>query len=237
MPNFAGKDIIDIADQHLNELYILGARVPLANKHWKGPWDCAEFVSWCAYQAYDIIYAVRPPNPMTGESYSGWWYDDAHNVGVAIPVKQAIATAGAILVRKPHFSSDLQIGHVSISRGDGSTIEAKNRASGVCIGQNAVSRPWSIGVLIPGVKYGSANAALSKSYKEPAGLLFLTSPYMRGVKVKALQAALANAGLFPGEMDGVFGPLTAAAVQSFQAMEGLVADGIVGSETRDVLGI
>jgi peptidoglycan hydrolase-like protein with peptidoglycan-binding domain len=31
--------------------------------------------------------------------------------------------------------------------------------------------------------------------------------------------------------------LTAAAVQSFQAMKGLVADGIVGSETKRVLGI
>ena len=74
---YQGKDILAIATRHLGEAYILGATPRLANADWCGPWDCAEFASWCAYQAYGIIFAVRPPDPRQGESYSGWWAEDA----------------------------------------------------------------------------------------------------------------------------------------------------------------
>lgn len=236
MPSFEGKDIVAFANQHIGEQYILGARAPLANKHWKGPWDCAEFVSWCAYQAYDIIYAVRPPNPSTGESYSGWWYDDAKKVGVEISKAKALATVGAILVRKPNFNG-VKIGHVAISLGNGSTIEAKDAANGVRVVANAKDRLWTLGVLLPGIKYDAPDVSLPKTYQEPSGLLYLDSPYMRGPKVLALQQALTSVGLFPGELDAVFGPLTSAAVQSFQAKSGLVVDGVVGQDTRNALGI
>ncbi len=237
MPQFEGKDILDFAHAHVGEQYILGAKAPLANKSWKGPWDCAEFVSWCTYQAYNIVYAVRPPNPVTGESYSGWWYDDAKKIGVEISQAKAIATIGAILVRKPNFNSNTKIGHVAISLGDGRTIEAKDAANGVCIVPKAKNRLWSLGVLLPGIKYEAADTSMPKNYAAPTGLLHLDSPYMRGSKVLALQQALSNIGLFPGQLDGVFGPLTSAAVQSFQAKSGLVVDGVVGAETRAALRI
>jgi len=232
---YDGSDIVKIAMKHRGERYVLGAKAPLANAGWTGPWDCAEFVSWCAYQAYRIIYAVRPPDPSKGESYSGWWYDDAYKVGNAISVADAIATAGAVLVRKPRSSPSLPIGHVSISCGDGTTIEAKDRATGVAVIKNAASRSWQVGVLLPGVAYSGPKKAAS--YKEPAGYFYLDSPFMRGAKVTKIQKALSGKGLSPGPVDGYFGNLTAAAVRSFQAQEGLVPDGVVGPETAAALGL
>jgi peptidoglycan hydrolase-like protein with peptidoglycan-binding domain len=50
--------------------------------------------------------------------------------------------------------------------------------------------------------------------------------------VRRLQRGLTRAGYAPGPVDGRYGPLTAAAVERFQANHGLVADGIVGPRTR-----
>jgi N-acetylmuramoyl-L-alanine amidase len=177
---FKGSDILGVARPHIGEEYVLGAVAPLANTNWSGPWDCAEFVSWCAYQAYRIIYAVRPPDPRRGESYSGWWYEDARSVGRAVSVARAIATPGAVLVRKPRSSGSPRIGHVAISKGDGGTIEAKDRATGVDEVPNAAARLWDIGVLLPGVEYdareeaaypGPSHAVMSSSSAVPRSQL------------------------------------------------------------------
>ena len=53
----------------------------------------------------------------------------------------------------------------------------------------------------------------------------------RGVEVKDLQEFLEI------DADGVFGPGTEKAVKQFQAKHGLIADGIVGPQTLDIMGI
>lgn len=141
---YDGNDILSIAERHLGEPYVLGSVAPLANPNWTGPWDCAEFASWCAYQAYGIVFAVRPPDPSRGESYSGWWYEDALTRDCAVKWEEAVAIPGAILVRKPLGGTHKRIGHVAISRGDGTTIEAKGSATGVAIVNDTVTRPWDV---------------------------------------------------------------------------------------------
>jgi peptidoglycan hydrolase-like protein with peptidoglycan-binding domain len=53
--------------------------------------------------------------------------------------------------------------------------------------------------------------------------------------VRALQRRLRTLGLRPGAVDGLFGPQTKAAVESFQHVAGLQEDGIIGPKTRRAL--
>ncbi len=53
----------------------------------------------------------------------------------------------------------------------------------------------------------------------------------QGEAVKTLQRALADSNAYYGAIDGIFGPITEAAVRTFQKNAGLVVDGIVGNKT------
>lgn len=59
----------------------------------------------------------------------------------------------------------------------------------------------------------------------------------QGSEVVTLQQTLNTQGYWCGEADGIFGPLTNAAVIKFQRAKGLNADGIVGTNTRSALGL
>lgn len=54
-------------------------------------------------------------------------------------------------------------------------------------------------------------------------------------RVRTLQLRLRRAGASPGPVDGLFGPLTEAAVRRFQGREGLAVDGLVGPLTTAAL--
>lgn len=53
--------------------------------------------------------------------------------------------------------------------------------------------------------------------------------------VEEIQAALKNAGLYSGSVDGKVGPKTKQAIEDFQKANGLKADGVVGPMTWGVL--
>lgn len=74
---------------------------------------------------------------------------------------------------------------------------------------------------------------------KPSRILRLAEPgqpLVQGDEVRQVQQVLVKAG-FNIQVDGFFGNDTDKAVKQFQQQKGLTADGIVGAETRRVLGI
>lgn len=229
-----GPDIIAKAMPHLGERYILGARAPLNNSAHAGPWDCAEFTSWCSYQAYGIVFGCYGQNPATADPYSGKWYEDGVAAGTLVSVSSALGTPGAFLVRKPG-DFNIGIGHVAISLGDGRTVEARSAQTGVVAAGGAAGRPWTTGLHLPGVLY--TQGVQPPAHNPAPGILKVTNPYIRGDAVKLVQLALGRRGFAIAPVDSIYSPTTAAAVSNFQVASGLVIDGEVGPETANALGI
>jgi hypothetical protein len=227
-----GDDILAVARQHLNEPYVLGARAPMGNPNWKGPWDCAEFVSWCLYQASRILFGTEPRgDPVRADAYTGYWAQQCREADCTVPVVDAVATVGAILLRYPLPGA---IGHIVYSDGHGGTVEAHSSKFGVIAGK-VQGRRWDTGILVPGIRYFQSGLEIEP--EPPVGVIRLTHPLTRSDFVKEIQRRLIKLGYAPGTDDGVYGPQTAHAVTQFQADKGLVADGEVGPSTRTTLGL
>lgn len=67
--------------------------------------------------------------------------------------------------------------------------------------------------------------------------LRVTTPTMEGPDVYAVQQRLINLGLLTTRADGIYGPVTEAAVRAFQSQNSLKADGVVGPLTWSALGL
>ncbi|CAN7713332.1 peptidoglycan-binding domain-containing protein [Variovorax sp. LjRoot290] len=229
-----GADVLSLARLHIGEKYVLGARAPMSNADWTGPWDCAEFVSWCVYQKGKILFGTEPrTDPMLADAYTGFWLQQARSTeGSLIDLRDAAGIPGAAVLRRPMSG---QIGHIVLSDGRGGTIEAHSRLRGVIAGTLS-DRRWDCGILVPGIRYTRSDEPVDlKPVME--GTLRLTTPLMEGDRVRHLQQRLRELGLMVGEADGIFGPQTAHAVGIFQMRSGLVSDGEVGSQTRAALGL
>lgn len=228
-----GADILAIAAEHIGERYALGARAPLTNPLWQGSWDCSEFASWCTYQAAGIIYGAEPRGDASrADAYTGYWAAQSRADDARCGVDHAARTVGAMLLRIPGSGGPKTLGHIAISDGAGGTIEAHSTARGVCRAEIA-GRRWDCGVLVPGIRYREEGPMPTLTPPQP--VLRLTRPMMRGEAVTAVQRALLARRIYGGPVDGLYGPITAAAVQRFQMAAGLVADGEVGPYTRAAL--
>ena len=225
-----GIDLLRLAQQRVGDRYLLGAKVPKNNAHWTGPWDCAEFASWCVFQVSGVLFGCNQNrDPDTADAYTGHWRRDAKAVACTVPLVTAKSTPGAFLLRYP---AARLIGHIAISDGSGGTVEAHSSATGVIQGR-ADGRRWDTGVIPPMLAYQEAPRL---SPLAPPGLVLrLKRPNMTGALVLRLQRRLAEHGFMVGEFDGVFGPHTAAAVHAFQLSRGLVADGEAGPQTLQAL--
>lgn len=230
-----GYDLLQLAETRLKQKYVLGAFVPKNNSKWQGPWDCAEFVSWVVYQKVGKLYGCTNNHaaPAVADAYSGAWANDVKN-GLLVQTTKAEAnnTAGIILIRKPAVG---KIGHVAISDGQGGTVEAAGSSLGVTR-RTIEGKQWHYFAKIPEVIYVE-NADIVITPVPLPNLLQLTAPYTANDKVWEVQKALEAAGFSVGGMDGVYGPMTVAAVIAFQQTNGLVADGVVGPLTAEKLGL
>lgn len=226
-----GEDLLKIAAKHVGEDYQLGVIAPKNNKNWKGPWDCAEFTSWCVYQAAGLLYGCTGNNPASADAYTGYWHRDATARGNIVPLSLAASTPGAALLRIPQQSL---IGHVAFSDGKGGTIEAHSTKVGVAR-RKIAGRRWDLAILVPGIQYmTNAETVIATP---PLLILRLTTPLMRGTLIRKVQRALKDEGFNPGPLDGIYGPGTVAAVNAFQISNGLVPDGEVGPDTANALDV
>lgn len=222
-----GAQMLALAETRIGEKYV-NVCIPKNNANWRGPWDCAEFMSWLVYQVGGFLYGCvdNKGNPATVEAYTGAWKHDSQKLGIRVPVDQAAGTVGAVLLRYP--PSPGSMGHIAVADGQGGTVEAMGKAYGVRRGKVS-GRAWDTGVLLPGFTYAAVNAAVSA--KPPTRLYAIGRPGMNKDGVRAIQRALTQLGINPGPIDGVYGHNTAAAVAAFQATKGLVVDGQVGVQT------
>ena len=230
-----GNDLLKIGNKHLTETYILGAFAPKDNIKWRGPWDCAEFASWLVYQTTGLLVGCtnNSSKPSTADAYSGAWARDADASHRSISIGQARSVAGAALIRKPAGAGG--IGHVAISQGDGTTVEAHSSARGVT-NDKVDGRRWDVAMLIPMISY--PDELPTSVFSPPQALVLrLKFPPMQGALIKELQKALKAKGFEPDSLDGVFGPHTEAAVRGFQLKSGLVSDGEAGPTTLSTLGL
>src|SRR5262245_1809765 len=228
-----GSAILQIALQHVGEKYVLGIQVPKDNSNWRGPWDCAEFVSWSLFQAAAIIYGCDKDggNPASADAFTGYWQRDSMNLGRIISLDEAGRTPGAAVLRFPQVGAS---GHIVLSDGIGGTVEAHSPADGV-IRSTLAQRRWDTAILVPGVPY---NQGAGVSVSPPVTVIYrLAQPMMVGDKVKQIQQALIGKGFDPGLPDGEFGPHTSAAVVAYQLSQGLTPDGEVGPQTATALGL
>jgi N-acetylmuramoyl-L-alanine amidase len=227
-----GQDIVKVALKHVGERYVFGSLAPMSNASWKGPWDCAEFASWCLFQSTGTLFGCRPRGaaPDTVDAYTGFWGEDAKKQKCVVPVDVAAATPGAFVLRLPQPGAT---GHIVISTGDGRTVEAMDHIHGVTR-STLHQRRWDLGIRAPGLASGNCDPVpVTKS----GTIVRAGGASVPGTLVKAIQRALKALGLSPGPIDGVYGPQTVAAVRAFQVDKGLVPDGEVGPKTARALKI
>ncbi len=228
-----GEAVLQLAQKHIGDKYVLGVLVPKNNANWTGPWDCAEFASWLLFQTAATLYGCDRDfgEPATADAYTGYWERDAKSLGQIITIDQAAGTPGAAVLREPQVGAT---GHIVISNGLGGTVEAHSSATGV-IASTLSGRRWDMGILVPGIIYTQGAAT---QVAPPKTVVYrLATPLMAGPEVQQIQQALKQAGFDPGSIDAEFGPHTQAAVVAFQLARGLLPDGEVGSQTAQTLGV
>jgi N-acetylmuramoyl-L-alanine amidase len=230
MPH-TGQQLLNIALTKAGQKYQLGAKVPKNNPDWSGPWDCAELATWSVYQLTGKLYGClnNSAKPEVADAYSGNWMNDVKTGRLIIASQdEANTVPGVILIRKPPLPASMGTGHVAISDGSGGTIEAMDAKNGVKRGK-VEGRQWHAFAKIPGLTYDAASSSYNKLALPQ--LWQLKRQNMEGPEVLEIQKSMLMQRFHPGEIDGVFGPHTLAAVLGFQRANGLIADGVVGPLT------
>ncbi|MGB6389857.1 MAG: peptidoglycan-binding protein [Methyloceanibacter sp.] len=231
-----GDDIVALARKHVGEQYRLGARARFLEPAFKGPWDCAEFVTWVIFQASGerVLLGCLPREPARGDAYTGHWVDDARKYGLIVSLDTALKTAGAVLLRGP---ARKRLGHIAISVGDGrNTVEAYDRNHGVIRGKaDPQKRGWDHGVRVPDP---AEWAALVKRASVPENwFLRATTAPRSDPRVEVIQQALKQEGVKLARIDGRFTPTLATKVAKYQDRANIVVDGMVGPQTLDALAV
>lgn len=95
-----------------------------------------------------------------------------------------------------------------------------------------LGKPWQSFLIYE----GTGEEVTGETISEAPRTLKLTDPVMQGEDVRQVQEALKTVGINL-EPDGLFGNDTDKAVRQFQEQKVLMADGVVGAQTRKELGL
>ena len=140
-------------------------------------------------------------------------------------------------------------GHVGVYIGDGYAVEARGFNYGV-VKTKVSQRRWTDWYQCSYIDYIDDTPAepapspetpvptpTPKFVSDSARLLHYKKgqKMLRGEDVAAVQNHLITLGYNPGKVDGVYGPVTEAAVKAFQTAAVIEVDGIVGPVTRSAL--
>ncbi len=181
----------------------------------------AGYKNLCAYDCSGLImkWLIDNGHAKSDKTANGIYFD------LCSAISRSALQTGDLVFQK--YSSKNRMYHVGIYMGDGTVVHAKGRSDGV-VRESISKTSWnryghlkSFGSTVPGDTW--------------TRLLKITSPYMYGADVTAVQTELKDKGYDPGGVDGFYGPKTEAAVKAFQKARGLEVDGIVGPKTWEAL--
>ena len=234
-----GQALVDEAKKHLNPsnpedyYWVAGpdgkeVRANYLDMGFKGPWDCAEFVSWCVFKVYGVKVGIIPGTDQSKwNAWTNQWRADAESGSLLkiISLSEAAVTPGAIVLRR-----DADTGHIFISEGNGKLIEANVNITTIggktyFLGDNGVPIPGSLDDPPQGVDIGDvkeANFSLS-TYTAAKGYFAVL---IKGVSYVASRA-------LPGDE-----PKGAEAADEFDDLStGAGGDGVLqrADDTREVL--
>lgn len=207
-----GQDLVNKAMTQVGKRYIFGYETKLFDPS-PPAFDCSELVEWSLYQI-------------------GVKFVDGSRNQIAkctkISVAQGLRTPGALLY-KP--------GHIVISRGDNTTIEAKGRNYGVGV-FSALNRFTQAG-LVPALVYGNPTSppvdlvAIARAIEAAKRQVLRRGS--RGDAVKWAQVGINNLSGRGLTVDGDFGPATEKAVIDLQRWCHLSVDGVIGPRMWGIL--
>jgi cell wall-associated NlpC family hydrolase len=144
--NDALERFLEAAQAQAGDQYVFGAETRLGDAD-PDVFDCSELTQWAAHQA-----GVEIPDGATAQ------FLHLKERGLLIPVEQARDTPGALLFsfdREPRPGDGRTPGaHVAISLGDGRTIEAQGRRTGV--GEFESAGRFEYAAVLPGISDGTA---------------------------------------------------------------------------------
>jgi N-acetylmuramoyl-L-alanine amidase len=143
--------LFHIAARHVGQKCDTDAPLPLDDPEFSGPWRCSGLATWIVLRACGaVIGATRLPSGMYWPSTELWIAWGLENNAI-IEVRSALSTSGAFLLRYPRRrDTDGRIlGHLAISGGDSTTIEALNEEAGVRHLNAAHQRTWDLALMPP----------------------------------------------------------------------------------------
>ncbi|SHF53792.1 Putative peptidoglycan binding domain-containing protein [Cnuella takakiae] len=210
----------------------------MENANWKGPWDCAEFVTYCVNRITGKLYGYRGMEG--GGAYTGYWYEDARNgIVKSVSLADALKIEGAILLRKPKVVNERKlIGHIAFTDGKGKTVEARGAQYGVMeyeVGR-ANERKWDIGILVPEISCVAGAEGIRKLnlHGSPTFDRSIQNSFSVA-SLQKLKIRLSELNLYQADDESSNAERLELALYNFQVAKGLEPSGILDRDTEKAL--